>query len=205
MSWEKCLAGELYDAMFEGREDDHRPGLDLCWEFNQLRPSLFEERMAVIRKLFGRVGKNFYMEPCVECGFGFNVEFGDDCYVNSWCHFMDPAKIIFGNHVYIGPDCGFYTAHHPIHKDLRNQNLEYAFPITVGDDVWIGGHTVIVPGVTIGSDVVIGAGSVVTKDIPSHVVAFGNPCRVYREITEEDRLGHTDVVHSPFIREGNRP
>ena len=93
----------------------------------------------------------------------------------------------FGDNVFIGPCCGFYTAHHPIDTDLRNQMLEYAFPITVGSNVWFGGHCCVAPGVTIGSDVVIGAGSVVVHDIPDHVVAAGNPCRVIRPITEADR------------------
>ena len=100
---------------------------------------------------------------------------------------MDPGKITFGDNVFIGPNCGFYTAHHPIHKDPRNELLEYARPITVGNDVWFGGNCVVVPGVTIGSNVVIGAGSVVTHDIPDNVVAVGNPCRVLRPITEEDK------------------
>ena len=101
---------------------------------------------------------------------------------------MDPGKIIFGDYVFIGPSCGFYTAHPPIDPELRNQMLEYAGEIRVGSNVWIGGSTGVVPGVTVGSNVVIGAGSVVTKDIPDHVVACGNPCRVVRPITDADKV-----------------
>ena len=113
---------------------------------------------------------------------------GDNFFSNNNCNFMDPGKITFGNDVFIGPNCGFYTAHHPIHPELRNELYEYARPITVGDNVWFGGSCVVVPGVTIGSNVVIGAGSVVTHDIPDNVVAVGNPCRVLRPITEEDLI-----------------
>ena len=100
--------------------------------------------------------------------------------------YHNPGKIIFGDNVFLGPSCGFYTAHHPIHPQLRNQLYEYAYPIHVGSDVWMGGGTVVVPGVTIGSNVVIGAGSVVVHDIPDNCVAVGNPCKPVRPITQED-------------------
>ena len=184
--FEKCNAGLLYSTAFEGREEMHLKGMELCYEYNHTRPSDKEKRDELLRKLFGKVGRNPYVEPHIFVGFGFNIEVGDNFFANNDCNFTDPAKIIFGNNVFIGPQCGFYTAHHPIDRTLRNKLYERAYPIIVGDDVWIGGGTVILPGVTVGSNVVIGAGSVVTEDIPSGVVAFGNPCRVYREITEED-------------------
>lgn len=111
---------------------------------------------------------------------------GKNFYANHNLVILDGAKVIFGNDVFIAPDCGFYTAGHPIDAERRNQGLEYAYPITVGDNVWFGGGVRVLPGVTIGSNVVIGAGSVVTHDIPDNVIAVGNPCRVLREITEED-------------------
>ncbi len=184
---EKCRAGTLYDTTFPGREEAHLACADLCYEYNHTRPSDMEGRERILRKLFGKLGKNPYVEPTVFFGFGFNVEAGDNFFANNNCVFVDPGKITFGDNVFIGPSCGFYTAHHPIDREMRNRLLEYAKPITVGDDVWIGGGTVVTPGVTIGSDVVIGAGSVVTKDIPDHSVAYGNPCRVIRPITEADR------------------
>ena len=185
---EKCDAGLLYDTTFPGREEMHLQCIDLCFEYNNTRPSNMARREELLRKLFGKLGKNPYVEPTIFCGFGWNIEAGDNFYANNNCVFVDPGKITFGDNVFIGPSCGFYTAHHPIDKEMRNALLEYAKPITVGDDVWIGGNTVVLPGVTIGSDVVIGAGSVVTKDIPDHCVAYGNPCRVIRPITEEDRI-----------------
>ncbi len=185
--WEKCLSGLLYDTTFPEREEQHLEAADLCYEYNQTRPSDVIRREKLIRKLFGKVGKNVYVEPNIFCGFGFNIEVGDNFYANNNCNWIDPGKIIFGDNVFIGPNCGFYTAHHPIDREQRNQGLEYAGSIVVGNDVWIGGNTVVVPGVMIGSDVVIGVGSVVTHDIPDHVVAAGNPCRVLRKITEEDK------------------
>lgn len=185
--WEKCLSGLLYDTTFPEREKQHLEAADLCYEYNQTRPSDAKKRDNIIRKLFGKVGKNVYVEPNIFCGFGFNIEVGDNFYANNNCNWVDPGKITFGKNVFIGPNCGFYTAHHPIDREQRNQGLEYAGSIMVGDDVWIGGNTVVLPGVTIGSDVVIGAGSIVTHDIPDHVVAAGNPCRVLRKITDEDK------------------
>ena len=184
---EKCDAGLLYDTGFAGREEMHLKAADICWEYNHTRPSDMEKRTELICKLFGKVGKSPYVEPNFFCGFGFNIEVGDYFFANNNCNFVDPGKITIGDYVFLGPNCSLFTAHHPIDAQMRNQMLEYAAPITIGDNVWIGGNTVVVPGVTIGSDVVIGAGSVVTKDIPDHVVAAGNPCRVIRPITEEDR------------------
>lgn len=184
---EKCDAGLLYDTTFPGREEAHLVCADLCYDYNHTRPSDMAKREEILRKLFGKVGKNPYVEPNIFCGFGTNISVGDNFFANNNCIFVDPGKITFGDNVFIGPSCGFYTAHHPIDAQMRNELLEQAFPITVGNDVWIGGGTVVVPGVTIGSDVVIGAGSVVTRDIPDHVVACGNPCRVLRPITEADK------------------
>ncbi len=182
---EKCYAGLLYDTTFPGREEMHLKCADLCYEYNRTMPSNMARREELIRQLFGKVGKNPYVEPNIFCGFGFNIEVGDNFFANNNCNFVDPGKITFGDNVFVGPNCGFYTAHHPIDAAQRNQLLEQAFPITVGDDVWIGGGTTVVPGVTIGSNVVIGAGSVVTKDIPDNVVAVGNPCRVIRYIDKK--------------------
>ncbi len=185
---EKCDSGLLYDTGFPGREAMHLACADLCFAYNHTLPSDMKRREELIRQIFGKVGNNPYVEPNLFCGFGFNIEVGDNFFANNNCVFVDPGKIIMGDNVFIGPNCGFYTAHHPIDAEMRNQLLEQAFPIHIGNDVWIGGGTTVLPGVTIGSDVVIGAGSVVVHDIPDHVVAFGNPCRVYRSITEADRL-----------------
>lgn len=185
---EKMLRGMLYDA-------DHDPELDrdrlrckdLCWEFNALRPSRREEQTALLRNLLGKTGENVTILSPFWCDYGDNIEIGRDFFANHGCVILDCAKVTFGDHVFIAPNCGFYTAGHPIDADRRNAGLEYARPITVGDNVWFGGGVQVLPGVTIGSDVVIAAGSVVNRDIPSHVVAAGNPCRVIRPITDADR------------------
>ena len=184
--FEKCQAGLMYDTTFPGREASHLKCADLCRKYNRTRPSNMKRREKLIRKLFGKVGANPYVEPNIFCGFGWNIEVGDNFFANNNCIFVDPGKITFGNNVFIGPSCGFYTAHHAIHPEPRNRLLEKALPITVGDNVWIGGGTVVTPGTKIGSNVVIGAGSVVVKDIPDNCIAFGNPCKPYRDITDAD-------------------
>ena len=184
---EKCQQGLMYDTTFPGREEAHEKCADLCWEYNRTLPSNKKRREELIRQLFGKCGAKPYVEPNIFCGFGFNIEVGDNFFANNNCIFVDPGRITFGDNVFIGPNCGFYTAHHPIHPYWRNQLYEYAYPLTVGDNVWFGGHCCVMPGVTIGSNVVIGGGSVVVKDIPDNVVAAGNPCRVIRPITEEDK------------------
>lgn len=183
--FEKCARGEMYDTTFRGRDELVTQALMLCQEYNRTSANDKKRREELIRELFGRIGKNPDVEPNVFCGFGFNVEAGDNFFANNGCNFVDPAKITFGDNVFIGPDCGFYTAHHPIGHKLRNQFYEWAYPIKVGDNVWFGGGCRVLPGVTIGSNVVIGAGSVVTRDIPDNCVAAGNPCRVLRYIDED--------------------
>ena len=185
--FEKCARGEVYRADFEGREQLVTRALELCQEYNRTPARDKERREELLRRLFGKVGKNPDVQPNIFCGFGFNVQVGDDFYANNGCNFVDPGKITFGNHVFVGPDCGFYTACHPIGYQLRNQLLEFARPIAVGDNVWFGGGCRVLPGVTVGSNVVIGAGSVVTRDIPDNCVAAGNPCRVLRRIDPEGR------------------
>lgn len=132
-------------------------------------------------------GKNVYFEPPFHCEYGTHITLGENFYANTGCIMLDVAKITIGKNVMFGPSVSIYTAGHPIHPDSRNSGYEYGIPITIGDNVWIGGNCVILPGVTIGDNAVIGAGSVVIKDIPANVCAAGNPCRVIREITEEDR------------------
>ncbi|MBE6961623.1 MAG: sugar O-acetyltransferase [Ruminococcaceae bacterium] len=179
---EKCAVGLLYDTTFPGREEEHLRCADLCYDYNHTRPSDTSARESLLRQIFGSVGKQPYVEPNLFCGFGVNIHVGDFFFANNSCVFVDPGQITFGDYVFIGPNCGFYTAGHPLEPELRAKFLEYARPITVGNHVWIGGGTTVCPGVSIGNNVVIGAGSVVTRDIPDNVVAFGNPCRVQRPL-----------------------
>lgn len=189
MSWrEDCAAGLLYDATAPEREAEHIACADLCWAYNQTRPSDMATREKLLRQLFGKLGKEPYVEPTVFFGFGKNVEAGDRFFANNNCVFVDPGKIIFGDDVKIGPQCGFYTALHPLDPQQRATGAEAAYPIVVGNNVWFGGGVKVLPGVTIGDNAVIGAGSVVTKDIPANCLAVGNPCRVVRQLTAEDAL-----------------
>ncbi len=185
---EKCDAGLLYNTQTPEREEAHIECMELCYDYNHTRPSDKATREKILRKLFGKLGSDPYVEPNIFCGFGFNVEAGDRLFINNDCVFVDPGKIIFGNDVMIGPQCGFYTAVHALDAEQRIAGYEAAYPIRVGNNVWFGGHVTVLPGVTIGDNVVIGAGSVVTRSIPSNTVAVGNPCRVLRKITEADKL-----------------
>ncbi len=180
--WTKCNSGLLYNTQTSEREEAHIACMDLCHAYNHLLPSDKTGRERILRKLFGKLGENPYVEPNIFMGFGFQVEAGDRLFVNNNCVFVDPAKITFGNDVMIGPQCGFYTALHPLDVETRIAGYETAKPIHVGNNVWFGGHVTVLPGVTIGDNSVIGAGSVVTKDIPANVLAFGNPCRIIRQI-----------------------
>ena len=134
-----------------------------------------------------KAGVGVHIEAPFYCDYGKNIHVGDYFYANFNCVILDVGRVIIGHHVKIGPNVSLYTAGHPIHPDSRNSGYEYGIGITIGDNVWIGGNVVVNPGVHIGNNVVIGSGSVVTKDIPDHVVAAGNPCKVIREITEKDR------------------
>ena len=184
---EKCQAGLLYDANYNPElEAERNKCKDKCWLFNSCRPSDQENRLHIMKEILGKTGSTFLIEQPFRCDYGYNIEIGENFYANYGCVILDAAKVTFGDNVFIAPNCGFYTAGHPYSPDLRNRGLEYAKPITIGNNVWIGGNVTVLPGVTIGDNVIIGAGSVVTKDIPAGVAAVGNPCKVLREITEEE-------------------
>lgn len=156
-------------------------------EYNQVMPFEPEKGLICLNNAGIRHGENVYFEPPFHCEYGFHITLGEDFYANTGCVMLDVARITIGKNVMFGPNVSLYTAGHPLHPDSRNSGYEYGIPITIGDNVWIGGSCVVLPGVTIGDNAVIGAGSVVTKDIPANVCAAGNPCRVIREITEADR------------------
>lgn len=185
---EKMLLQKLYDANNDPELlAERRRCKDLCHAFNQLRPSETEAQTELLNQLLGRTGDVFCVLAPFWCDYGGNIEIGENFFANHNCVILDEAKVTFGDNVFIAPNCGFYTAGHPFDAARRNLGLEYAYPITVGDNVWIGGGVQVMPGVTIGSNTVIGGGSVVTRDIPANVVAAGNPCRVIRPITDKDR------------------
>ncbi len=185
---EKMLNQMMYNGgVDEELAQERMKCKDLCYEFNNIRPSQIEEQKKKIKEIVGKTKSSFYITGPFWCDYGYNIELGENFYANHNLVILDCTKVVFGDNVLIGPDCGFYTAGHPIDAERRNAWLEYAYPITVGNNVWIGGGVRVMPGVNIGNDVVIGGGSVVTKDIPDNVVAVGNPCRVIRKITEEDK------------------
>jgi len=143
-------------------------------------------RKELVQELFGHAGQGSYIEPPFHCDYGYNVSVGDFFYCNYDCVFLDCGKITIGDDVMLGPKVAIYTANHAIDPTVRTLRHDHGIPVTIGSHVWIGGNSVICPGVSIGDNSVIGAGSVVTKDIPANVIAAGNPCRVIRPITEAD-------------------
>lgn len=180
---EKCLRGELYDANNDAELKSERLACKLlCHEYNHLLPSDTGRREDIIIRLFGKTGQNFLIEQPFFCDYGYNIEIGENFYANMNCIVLDEAKVKFGDNVFVAPGCGFYTAGHPFDVEQRNRGLEYAKPIIIGNNVWIGAQVCVLPGVTIGDNCVIGAGSVVNKDIPAGSLAAGNPCRVIRKL-----------------------
>lgn len=183
---EKMKQGLWYDAnnnqeLIQERLDAQ----DLCFELNQVQPSEKEKRNDILLKLLGDLPEHLELLSPFICDYGRNIHLGKNVFINVNCYFMDGADITIGDHVFIGPSCGFYTAQHPLFYPLRNQGLEKALPITIGDHVWIGANVTILPGVTIGSGSVIGAGSVVTQDIEENVLALGIPCHKIKEIQND--------------------
>lgn len=182
---DKMLRGEIYDANYDPQLIEERMKCKImCRKYNDLMPDRLEERKALLKTLLGHTGENFYIEQPFYCDYGYNISVGDNFYSNVNLVILDGAKVTFGDNVFIAPDCGFHTAGHPLDVARRNKGLEYARPITVGNNVWIGAGVHVLPGVTIGDNCVIGAGSVVNRDIPANSLAVGNPCRVIRSLEE---------------------
>ena len=180
---EKMLAGEIYNANYDEELIKERIEVkDKCFEYNNIKPSNIEGRTKLLKEILGKYEETFYIEQPFICDYGYNIEIGKNFYANHNLVILDGNKVEFGDNVFVAPNCAFYTAGHHLDYKERNNGLEYAKPIKVGNNVWIGGNVTVLPGVSIGDNVVIGAGSVVTKDIPSNVIAVGNPCRVIKEI-----------------------
>lgn len=186
----KMKNGELYNCSFDAIPEELDKKLyeckELIYDFNMSRPSQVEYREEIIRKVFAEVGNNCYIEPPFHANWGCNMHVGNNFYSNFNLTVVDDTDIYIGDSVMIAPNVVIATGTHPICPELREQVYQYNLPVHIGNRVWIGAGAIILPGVTIGDNSVIGAGSVVTKDIPSGVVAVGNPCRVLREINEYD-------------------
>jgi maltose O-acetyltransferase len=180
---EKMLAGELYDPLDPELVAARNLARDLCQDLNATREEQQAERRRILVELFGAGGDSVWMQPPFFCDYGANIRLGERVFFNFNCIVLDVCEVTIGDFTLFGPAVQIYTAMHPMNAELRRKQ-EFAKPITIGSDVWVGGGAVICPGVTIGSKTVIGAGSVVTRSIPDGVFAAGNPCRVVREIRE---------------------
>ncbi|MDE6520571.1 MAG: sugar O-acetyltransferase [Ruminococcus sp.] len=184
---EKQQAGELYNGNDPELVAERVNAKKLCAEYNAATYNDYQKKNRLLDRLLTFRGENTWIEANFFCDYGYNIIIGDNFYANHNLVILDCAEVTFGDNVFIGPNCGFYTAGHPIDVEQRNSGLEYAKPIKVGSNVWIGGNVCVMPGVTIGDNVVIGGGSVVVNDISSDTVAVGNPCKVIRKITEADK------------------
>lgn len=186
---ERMEKGLWYDANYDLELLEMRNQADdLCFEFNNIRPRFKKERQRILKKLIPDLGENVSVLAPINADYGTLTRIGDETFINHNAYFMDGGTITIGSHCFIGPNCGLYTANHPLLAQERNQGYETARPIVIEDNVWIGADVTILPGVTIGAGSVIGAKSLVNKDIPDHVLAVGNPCKVLRKISEKDSI-----------------
>ena len=176
------LRGELYDAMEPELAEERKSCRVLVHSFNATCPEQFAERASILEKLLGSYHKTAFIEPPFRCDYGYNIHLGERFYANFGCVMLDVCPICIGDHVLLGPNVQIYTASHPVDPDERRTYKELGKPITIGNNVWIGGGAILCPGITIGDDAVIGAGSVVAKSIPPRVVVAGNPCRIIKEL-----------------------
>ncbi len=191
---EKMLTGEPYKANDPELLAERQKAKELIFSFNNLPPSEVDKRKEILQQLLGKTGDSYYFEPPFRCDYGYNIAIGENFYTNYNLTILDCAKVTIGDHVLIGPNVGIFTAGHPMHYENRIQEWEHAYPVKIGNNVWIGGHVVINPRVTIGDNSVIGSGSVVTRDIPPNVFAAGNPCKVIRTITQEDKNSYLSTL-----------
>ena len=184
---ERMLAGLPYKAWLDGLAEERLENKKRIYKYNNLPPEAEKEQEELVKEILGKTGENVHIEAPFHCDYGYNIEVGEDFFANYNLTVLDVGRVRIGKNAQIAPNVSIYTAGHPIHPDSRNSGYEYGIEVTIGDNVWIGGNVCIMPGVTVGDNVVIGAGSVVTKDIPDSVIAVGNPCRVVRTITDDDR------------------
>lgn len=200
--WNRMIGQKLYSPFKVG---------DDSWEKVHVAQKRFNESefwkdnsaLEELKKCFGKASDDMVLTPPVYFDHGDRIMFGKHFYANTDLTILDENYVTFGDNVYLAPHVSIYTAGHPIDAAIRNTDVEYAKPVTIGSNVWIGGNVVINPGVTIGSNVVIGSGSVVTKDIPDNVIAVGNPCRVLREITDKDKE-YWEAEYQEYIEETER-
>lgn len=184
---ELMKSGKVYFCNDEELMQKQMQCLDKLYDFNQTRPTEPEKRQAILKELLAEVGENCYIEPPLHANWGCNTHFGNNVYANFNLTLVDDTDIFVGDSVMFGPNVTVATAGHPVDPELRRKVAQFNIPVHIGNNVWIGAGSVLLPGVTIGDNSVIGAGSIVTKDIPANVVAVGNPCRILREINDRDK------------------
>lgn len=180
--YDKMLAGEVYDANSPELVDKRNKVSDLCWEYNNIRPTSLEERHSKLREILGACGDGSVVVQPFRCDYGSQIRLGANFFSNFGLTILDEAYVTFGDNCFVGPNLSIYTACHSTDPQERNSGREWAKPVSIGNDCWIGGSVTILPGVTIGNGCTIGAGSVVTKDIPAHSVAVGNPALVVKTL-----------------------
>ncbi|EOS68443.1 galactoside O-acetyltransferase [Lachnospiraceae bacterium MD308] len=186
--FEKLHNGSIYDPGDADVLEQQMEYQELLYDYNMTRPSEGDRRTALLKEMFAEIGENCYIEPPLYSNMGgHHVHFGRNIYANYNLTLVDDTHIYVGDYTMFGPNVTIATAGHPILPELRQRGLQYNMPVRIGKNCWLGAGVIILPGITIGDDVVVGAGSVVTKDIPSGVVAVGNPCRILREVGEHDR------------------
>lgn len=180
--WQKMVSGEEYDA-------NHPELIDLLqktrlklWRFNNLPPDQTDEMMLILKDLLGSVDESVTINQPFRCDYGCNIFLGEKCFINFNCTILDEAKVIIGDNAFIGPNVSIFTACHPLQPERRNKLIQWAKPVIIGHNVWIGGNVTFLPGVSVGDNVVIGAGSVVTKKFPSNVVIGGNPAKIIKPL-----------------------
>ena len=179
---EKSFAGELYDPLDTNLRTERMKARKILNKFNKTKPGDSKKRKELLHKLIMNTGKQVLIEPPFYCDYGSNICLGENFYANFNCVILDVNKVVIGKNCLLAPNVQIYTATHPVEPEIRLEGKELGFPITIGDNVWIGGGSIICPGVSIGNNVTIGAGSIVTRDIPDNVVAAGNPCRILKRI-----------------------
>lgn len=187
----RMRAQELYDDEGPGLEAlvaERQRAKHLTWRFNMSDPTDVPARQALLREIFGAVGDRVWVEAPLQVSYGDNVTFGDDVFVNVGFTLVDDVEVTIGSRVMIAPNVTITVTGHPVHPELRAGMAQFSAPVVIEDDVWLGAHVVVLPGVTIGAGSIVGAGSVVTKDVPPNVVVGGVPARVLRSITDEDRV-----------------
>jgi maltose O-acetyltransferase len=182
---EKMLDGEMYRADDKELVAERNRARELTRAYNSTTEVELEKRTDILKQLFGKVGKNAYIEPTFKCDYGYNIEVGDNFFVNFDCVILDVCKVKIGDNCFFAPGVHIYTATHPLDPTERSSGVEYGKPVTIGNNVWFGGKSLVNPGVTIGNNVVVASGAVVVKDVPDNVVVGGNPAKIIKKIEVE--------------------